>query len=92
MSLWIETSPEKDKNCSAIKVPAEGALSPRWLGINAALCASIHRFEGARFETIMRGDLRILALAGLYPERAYKKISVFKEVVSVLQAMRRLIP
>ena len=88
MSLWIETSPEKDKNCSA----SEGTLCPRWRGINAELCASIHQFDGARFEAIMRGDLRVLALAGLYPERAYKKISVFKEAVSVMQEMRRLIP
>lgn len=92
MSLWIETSPEKDKNCSAIKVPAEGAISPRWLGINAALRAAMHKFDGARYEAIMRGDLRVLALAGLYPERAYKKIRTFKEAVAVMQEMRRLIP
>jgi hypothetical protein len=38
----------------------------------------------------MRADMRVLALAGFFPERGYKRIGVFNEAVEVMQELGRL--
>lgn len=88
MSLWSEISPENDE-----RVPREaaaGGLGAQWFGIDAAMRKATHALDGELFEAIMRADLRVLALAGLVPERGYKRLGVFREAVEVMKDMERL--
>ena len=87
MSLWTETIPHLSESAEGERTEPFG---PRWFEMDAAMRTCAHRLEGARFEAIMRADLRVLALAGLFPERGYKRIGVFNEAVEVMKELGRL--
>lgn len=87
MSLWTETIPHKS---SAAEAPRGDPLGPRWFAQDAVMRGRAHQLDGPRYEALMRADLRVLALAGLIPERGYKKNGAFNEAVAVMKELGRL--
>jgi len=89
MSLWLETSPDTHEEERSSQ-PKQGILDPLWFGLDAAMRSSMHKLDGKHYEAMMRADLRVLAVAGIVPERGYKKIGVFRDAVEVMKDMERL--
>ncbi len=87
MSLWTETIPHPIDSAQDKK---EEPFGQRWFEIDSAMRSSAHQLDGARFEAVMRADMRVLALAGFFPERGYKRIGVFNEAVEVMKELGRL--
>ncbi len=90
MNPWQHKSPHIDVDSEGSHFRcAPDHPDARMLGLDACLRRAMRELDGESYETRMRSDLRMLALAGFIPERGYKRMSAFKDAVELMAELAR---